>query len=302
MRNRFGPDLPLTVVRGLSLIRDGHGISDAARALGVSQPALSKGIADLEKKHGMHFLRRGLRPLELTTEGTCLALYADKMDHLLETVARDLDDARCNRSGLVRIGSFGASASTHLLPDALGVFSRLHPSITVEIRESTDADVLDAVHEGRVDFAVITEPGGDDLDYIPIASDQLMALVPAGHDAADKDALTAGDFDGQPFVLTKGGSAPLVLDWFTAAGRKPHVAHHVLQISSIVACVRAGLGLSIIAELAVPASIPGVIARPLLPAAKRWIVFAHPRAGLRSHAADMFWNFCQSYFDQGDTS
>ncbi|MEJ8473362.1 LysR family transcriptional regulator [Roseibium algae] len=292
-KDLFG-DIPASVARGLHRVETTGSVSDAARSLGISQPALSKGIAQLEKRLKLPLLRRGTRPLTLTEEGRTIALYAVKMDQLRANTLHELEEVRRNLKGVVRVGSFGASASTHILPRLLKAFSAKHSEIGLEVYEYTDQDVLEALREGLVDCAVLSDPPQEELDVLPIASDRLVALLPETHPLTLKANLTAKELASLPFILTKGGSAPQVLQWFANSGQVPRIHHQIMQVSSIVASVRAGLGISVIAELAVPSWISGVTACPLHPPARRQIFFARPQAALRSSIAELFWKYCES--------
>ncbi|QDG78831.1 LysR family transcriptional regulator [Labrenzia sp. PHM005] len=287
-------DIPLVVARALRLIAETGSVSDAARALGVTQPAVSKSIAQLEKRFGVAFLVRGSRPLTLTDEGSALAQYAQQADLLQDKALRHLDDVRKNRTGTVRLGSFGSSASFHILPKLLGSFALKFPGIAVEILEFPDEQLQAVLREGGVDAAILADPDVEDLEIVPLAADQLVALVPDHHKLADKVAVQAADFGVDPFILTKGGSAPLVEKWFAVAGIAPQISHTILQVNSILALVKAGLGNSIIAELAVPEHPVGVRVLPLSPSAPRSIVLARRETAPRSKAAQSFWQFCES--------
>ncbi|WP_153771026.1 LysR family transcriptional regulator [Labrenzia sp. CE80] len=286
-------EIPISVARGLALIQEHGSVSAAARELAISQPALSKGIAQLEKRLHLTLLRRGTRPLELTEEGSAIALYALKADQLLGSTLHGLEESRRNRVGVVRVGSSGASATTHILPKALRQFRQAYPDIGVEIVEYTDQALLSALRDGLVDCGVMANPSENDLEVLSIASDELVALLPEHSDLAKSGSVTAKALGKEPFIFTKGGSGPLVDKWFAKAGVRPYIVHSILQVTSIASCVRAGLGNSIIAQLAVPENFGGLKVVPLLPTVRRDIVYARELSGFRSRAAEIFWRFCE---------
>ncbi|MBG6199041.1 DNA-binding transcriptional LysR family regulator [Labrenzia sp. EL_13] len=295
MRRSPEADIPITVARALRFIQTSGSVSVAARSLGISQPAISKGIAQLEERLGTQLLRRGGRPILLTEEGTALAEYAERADLVQEQVLRKLDDARNNRQGSVRLGSFGSSASFHILPKTLAAFARAYPGINVEIQEYPDMELRQALEEDFVDLAVLSLGSDEGLDVIEIANDKLVALVSADHPLADRNTLKAEDLAGDPFIMTRGGSGPLVEDWFMKTGHTPRVAHTILQVNSIIALVEANLGVSVIAELALPETPGKCKVLPLVPDAPRSIGFARKEDTPRSAAAARFWSFCQKF-------
>lgn len=285
-------DIPSTVARALRLIDECGSLSDAARQLGVSQPAISKGIALLEKELRTTLLRRGARPLSLTDEGRVLAHYATQSDLLKARALQSLSDARNNRSGTVRLGSFGSSASFHILPRVLLAFARYAPEVRVEIVEHPDAELLQVLEDGIVDLAIMTVPEGENLEIEPIVTDALVALVSADHMLADREAISAEDLAGHPFIMTKGGSGPLVENWFRQQGLQPNIVHSIQQVTSLVALVEAGLGISMIARLALSQLSGRCRVLELDPVAPRSIGFVRLERTARSGVAERFWQFC----------
>ncbi|MCV0425806.1 MAG: LysR family transcriptional regulator [Roseibium sp.] len=288
-------DIPMTVARALMLIDAKGSVSEAARSLGVTQPAISKGISQLEQRIGTPLLQRGTRPVALTGEGRIVADYAARADRLQQQFLQDLEEAVNSRSGTVRLGSFGSSASFQILPRTLAAFARQHPGVSVEIIEFPDGELRQVLEEGIVDLAVMTVPDDDSLDIAPIATDKLVALVGERHPLVRHEEVTAADLSNYPFILTKGGSGPLVESWFAAAGRSPKAAHTILQVNSILALVEAGLGVSIIAELALPENLGKCRVVQLSPEAPRTIGFVRKGKTARSKAVEQFWRFCEQY-------
>ena len=282
--------VPALGLRALPIIAKGRSLTRAAAELGVTQPAVSRAIANLERMLGVVVLRRGEGPIGLTAEGGRLAILAEREAELRAVALRDVDDLKRKRSGIVRIGSFGASASTRILPDLLRRFARRHPGVAVEVREIADDDVPAALRDGAVDMALQIDPPGDEFDTIALARDQLVVLLSDNvNDQRTPTTMDAATLSRMPFVMTKGGSEPLVRQWFGRSGVEPNVRHEVAQITSILAFVRAELGASIIAELAVPDDRPGIRIVPLDPPAPRRIVLARCRTTPRSEAANAFW-------------
>lgn len=285
-------DIPLTIARALKHIDDLGSLSEAARLLGVTQPAISKGIGQLEERLGTPLLRRGGRPLVLTEEGKTLAQFAVQNDLLTERALQSLSDARHSRSGTVRLGSFGSSASFHILPKVLSAFAQQYPGVTVEVVEHPDAELKQVLEDGLVDLAIMTISDEDNLDIQPIVTDTLVALVGANHPLADRDTAVAEDLAGHPFIMTKGGSGPLVENWFRQQGLEPRIVHSIQQVTSLVALVEAGLGISMIARLALPEMSRKCRILRLDPVAPRSIGFVRTQKTARSSVVERFWQFC----------
>lgn len=282
--------IPPLALRLLPLLEQLGNFSEAARALNVSQPAASKAIARAEEVCGLALVVRGRRPAALTAEGRILAEHAVRQDELAQHTARRLQESRAHGSGIVRISSFGASASTHILPGLVAAVARRRAAVLVEITERTDEPALQSLRDGLVDFAIVVENDEPDLELMPLARDRLVALIRAKDPLAQRATLDAKTLAAPPFVLSKGGSEPLIRAWFARSGHEPSIRHAIQQITSILAMVRAGMGVAIIAEMAVPETHAGVAVVPLSPGFPRTICLARRVGGFASHAAEIVWH------------
>lgn len=279
-----------STLRLLLLVAQTGNLTEAARACGVSQPAASKAIARAEAQSGLALMRRDRRPLSLTAEGRILADHAQRQADMARALNQLLEESRGRGRGVVRIASFGPSASTHILPGLVAAVTRRHPMLSVEISESADQLSLLALRDGLADFAIAVQNDAPDLEMIVLARDQLVALVPLGDPLAQPGAVDAATLSQRDFILTKGGSEPLVRAWFARSGHEPSVRHRIQQITSILAMVRAGMGVSMIAEMAVPETHAGVAVVPLTPEQPRTICLARRQGSFAFHAAKLLWS------------
>ncbi|CUH78479.1 Hca operon transcriptional activator [Tritonibacter multivorans] len=283
-------NLPALLWRLLPEVRATGNLTQVAARIGVSQPAISKTLAKCETQLGVDLVRRDQRPVKLTQEGEVLADYAQQrlgMEALLE---RRLKVIRQQGAGLVRIASFGASSSTRILPPVLKHLRARFPQVDIELVELTDQEARRALKDGLVDFATLAGSGDLDFDYVPLAEDRLVCLLPEGHRLAGKGPVSPQDLMAEDFIMTKGGSEPLVRDWFRQSGGEPNVRHTALQLTSILALVRAGFGVSVIAEMAVPESHPEVQVAQLAPLKQREIFLCRRDGSFASHAAASVWD------------
>jgi DNA-binding transcriptional LysR family regulator len=286
-------NVPPLALRALPIISKLGSVTGAAAELGVSQPAVSRAVATLEKILGVTALRRGSGMITLTAEGERLAELSTRAATLYADALRDVSDLKRKKTGTIRIGSFGASASARLLPELIVRFSTLHPAVSVEVREISDGEMPAALRDGTVDFALLVAPEDDEFEIIHLAEDRLVALIPETEKVKCPTSVTASEIENTPFIMTKGGSEPLVRRWFSRAHIEPNIRHEVLQLTSILAFVRAGLGVSIIAELAVPDTHPHVTILPLDPPAPRCIALARRRGTPRAEATRAFWRLIE---------
>ncbi|MDG1995104.1 MAG: LysR family transcriptional regulator, partial [Emcibacteraceae bacterium] len=170
-------DFNISALRALLMLERTGSVSQTATQLGVTQPAVSRMLARLEKNVGLNLFRRDVRPITLTSEGNTVAAFAKNIDGTVSVLDEQLKALRNNKIGSVSIGSFGASASTGILPSTLKMIERIYPEIDLKIVEADDEVTVKALRDGLVDMAVIAETS-DEFETIPVTTDNLIGLIP----------------------------------------------------------------------------------------------------------------------------
>ena len=294
MRNNHSMinDPSITVLRALKSIERTGSVSKTAIELGLTQSAVSRSIATYEKTLGLNLLRRDTRPLTLTEEGELVVSHAVEIDRSIVTLNERLQAVKQNKAGTITIGSFGPTASTHLLPSLLAQFTRMHPEISISIQEQPDNNTRLALINENVDVAVLSELT-EEFDAIPIAADQLVALVPKGSSLYSQSSVSPCELEKTPFIMTLAGSEPLILDWFHREGVQPNIRHRIQQTNSILALVKKGFGNAIVTSLSLPHGLEGVKAVPLYPTTERQIYLVKKHGSTRSNATALFWAFVE---------
>ncbi len=151
--------MKLTQLRDLASIAETGGLRRAARRLGLSQPALSRSIRELEDELGVKLFERSVGGMELTDAGRTFAMRG-------EAVRRELERARDEVSQHVGVDtgevSIGLSSAAHvaLLPRAIGPFRRRFPRIKLHLIESLFPALDAQVRDGTIDFYVGPTPAG----------------------------------------------------------------------------------------------------------------------------------------------
>jgi DNA-binding transcriptional LysR family regulator len=266
--------MTLTQLEIFSLVAELQGFTSAAHRLGISQSAVSHAIKALEKELGVELFRRHQSLVEPSEIGRQLLGRARAMLGLANTLQQEAADARGMKRGSLRIGSFGPTASIRLLPGILSQFRAAHPGIEVHVDEGPDRQVLQWLDERRIDvgFVVLEQ---ERFDTFALFEDQMVALLPAEHPLAARNALTLQDLCDDPFILTEAGSSELVSRLFGAAQLRPKVRYRCAQLLSTLEAVSRGDGLSIVAEASLPQlPDPRYVKRPLSPRVPRQIGLA----------------------------
>ncbi|QXI18080.1 LysR family transcriptional regulator [Pseudomonas hamedanensis] len=266
--------MTLTQLEIFSRVAELRGFTLAAQRLGISQSAVSHAMKSLEQELGIELLRRHQSHVELSDIGEQLLLRARAMLGLANTLRQEAADARGMKTGTLRIGSFGPTSSIRLLPKILQRFRQAHPGIEVHIDEGPDRQVIQWLEERRIDVGFVVLPE-ERFDTFALLEDQMVALLPRGHQLAAQSALRLKDLCDDPFVLTEAGSAELVSRLFMAARLQPNIRYRCSQLISTLDTVSRGDAITIVAASSLPDDVSaGYEKRPLLPAVKRQVGLA----------------------------
>jgi len=287
--------MTLTQLRYLVAIADsGLNITLAAERVHATQPGLSKRLRQLEDELGFQlFVRRG-KSLDAVT---------DAGQHVLERARIILAEAaniraiaanlRNETHGELRIATTHTQAR-FALPAAIGALNRRYPQVSVHLQPGRDGEVLAQLEAGHVDLAVISTVGAPPAAGIalPAYRWQRVIVAPQGHPLGEH---------GQPPTLAGLAALPLVSydsslkpdsslrRAFEAAGLQPQIAMTAGDADLIKTYVRAGLGVGLLAEMAIDAcSDADLIALPApdFPECTTWAVLPRQRV-LREYALEL---------------
>ena len=231
-----------------------HGaITEAARALGLTQPALSRRIQALERDLGAPLLERSRKGVALTELGR---LAVEEGRSLLERWERLRATVRAHlrlERGTVRIGG-GAAAVSFLLPEVIRDFRREHSGILFQLREAGSRDVEQAVLEESLELGIVTMPVRNrELLATPLLKDPIVLIAAQGHPIARAGKVPAAALDGAPIIGFEAGSAIRALIDRALERRGVHVdvVMELRSIQSIVRMVAIGQGLAFVSRLGV---------------------------------------------------
>jgi DNA-binding transcriptional LysR family regulator len=241
------------------------GFSRAARRLFAAQSTVSAAVRALEQDLGAPLFARSTRSVALTAFGE--AVLDDARD-ALEAMGRIRAQASPGAEGLrgrVRMGVFTTGPMD--LAGLLGRFHRDHPLVRLQLVASATGSrgLFDEVVHGRLDVAMTALPSEElsGLAPIPLGAADFVALLPARHPLALKDAVTLAELGCEPFVDTPAGFGNrVVLDRaLRRAGKERTVVAEVADLSSVPGFVAEGLGVAVIPDI-VP--VPdGVVTLPV---------------------------------------
>lgn len=170
----------------IKTVADEGGISQAAKKLYVSQPALSQSVKRIEEGLGVLLFRRTPRGLLLTAEGEEYYRMASKILSIYSDFEENLQNRQELKTGTVAVGT-APHQGLRLLPKILAAFYMKYPGITVNVREGTAAELQELLLRGAIDLAFIRETTAENsLNNIlarGLLSTSFLILLPQGHPA-----------------------------------------------------------------------------------------------------------------------
>ncbi|MCU7916254.1 MAG: LysR family transcriptional regulator, partial [Candidatus Thiodiazotropha sp. (ex Gloverina cf. vestifex)] len=229
--------MDLQHLRSLLAVSETGSITEAADHIGITQPALSRRLQQLEAFLGAELLNRGRKGAELTEIGRLVVAEAqilvNRFDHLKEQVRAH----QGLEGGTVRIGG-SATAVSFVLSKAIASFQRSHPAVRFQLKEAGSIEVAEDVISGRLELGLVTLPvQARELDVWPLLNDSIVLVGPKGHPLANKKAINAKALDGLAFVGFEADTA--VRQIINAALREAGVEMNVvMELRSIPAILR----------------------------------------------------------------
>jgi LysR family hydrogen peroxide-inducible transcriptional activator len=223
----------------------------AATACGISQPALSMQIKELEGALGAVLVERGARQIRLTKFGEQAVL---RVRDLLRSVDELGDSARASRdrfTGRLRIGMIPTIAP-YLLPTVIGNLTRTHPELDLHVREALTSKLIQELVEGRLDTAIVALPVSEpSLAEIELFAENFL-LVRPGEDAGTPVPSRETLREMRLLLLEEGHCfRDQALSFCNVQSALPRETLDASSLSTLVQMVSAGMGLTLIPEMAV---------------------------------------------------
>jgi DNA-binding transcriptional LysR family regulator len=228
-------------------------ISRGATRARVSQPAVSKQIAELEAALGLRLLERLPRGCRLTEAGRILEDYAQRWSSLENDAARAIEEYRGLKRGRLAIGA-SQTIGGYLLPEMIAEFHRRFPEIELQLEIGNTEHVQRLLLAGAVELG-LTEGTleSEELESTVFFQDELVAIAPAGHPLLKKKSVTVRELCREPFILREEGSGTRAVmeRALRRQGLKIKPLLSLVSPEAIKNLVAAGMGLSIVSRLIV---------------------------------------------------
>lgn len=229
--------------------------SAAAERHGLTQPAVSLQVRQLERRFGLKLAERVGRRISATSAGLELLTHIRSIDAALTQAEEAMTARAAHVSGRIRLGT-GATACTYLLPPMLGELRRRFPALDIVASTGNTAEMLRALEANTLDIGLVTLPApGRMFDVTPVLDDEFVAIFPADHPDIPA-TITPQSLGRLPLVLFEPGARTrrLVDDWFEAADVAVKPVMELGNTEAMKEIVAAGLGCAVLPRLAVSGS------------------------------------------------
>jgi LysR family transcriptional regulator, cys regulon transcriptional activator len=250
-------------------VRRGLNLTETAKALHTSQPGVSKAILELEEELGIDiFARHGKRLRRVTEPGEQVLRSIEIILREVGNLRRIGDEFSNQESGHLSIATTHTQAR-YMLPEPVTLLRRRYPNVKVALHQGTPEQVAQMLLEERADVGLATESLADfdELITLPCYTWQHVMVVPAAHPLAAVERPTIEQLAAQPLVSYHPSftGRTRIDAAFARAHLKPDIVLEAIDSDVIKTYVRSGLGVGIMAEMAVrdEAAAGDLVARPV---------------------------------------
>jgi DNA-binding transcriptional LysR family regulator len=261
-----------------------RGSFTAAAALLMTQSAVSQHVAALERATATPLVERGTRPVVLTEAGQALTRHARAVVARLGSAEQEVIEITARRHGRLRVGSFPTALAT-FVPSALAAFKKRYPDVTLTVVDDHLQRLLPRLHDAELDLAIVFDDGTEpasraaNLERVHLFDDAYRVALPMGHPLArtgravdvvalDKEAWIGGGPSSAWFLIVRRACGQ--------AGYDPGVTLRTDDYVAVQSFVAAGLGVAVLAGLALAHPVSGIEVRPLrarVPTRRLWVAW-----------------------------
>ena len=268
-------------------------ITRAAGAIGISQPALSRMIAQLEREVGTPLFDRKDRGICLNAAGECLRQHAERVFAELEDARRALRDLSDDDHGEIRLAVLVASA---LLPDLLGGFRSRHPNTAFQLVQHGPGSASDVAADVVITSMPVSIAG---YRNTAVLTEEILLAVPRDHPLAGRESIRLEDAaDGDFISLSPKRQLREMTDAMCRmAGFAPRIVFESDDPATVRGLIRAGQGIAFMPACTWGRQAGDAMVRLHIqsPRCERTIYLAHDASRYPSHAVRAFSRYAAEH-------
>ncbi|MEL6592265.1 MAG: LysR family transcriptional regulator [Bacteroidota bacterium] len=222
----------------------------AAERLFITQPGLSRQIAQLEDRLGVQLFERDKRKVQLTPAGAFLQQEINFVARHLSQTRAQLHRIQAGEQGEIRIGFIG-TAMQKVIPNLLARLTQAHPLINSSLEEMSIGEQVAAVQQDELDVGFVRlENVARGLQMKAVEEDSFSLVVPASHPISDDNFASLAQFREEAFILFSKDYSPIYYDKIVSIcedhGFSPRISHKSVHALTIFRLVEKKLGVAIV--------------------------------------------------------
>ena len=238
-------------------VADKKNFSKAAKALSLTQPAVSFQIQTLEQYYQTMLFDRVNRHVKLTAAGELLLDYAVHMNNLQAELERNMQQLTGHVKGELLVGA-STTIGEYILPYVVGAFKQEYPDVNATIQIMNTNDIAENVNNKSFDLGIIEGPVEltENMEAIAFLEDELVLAIPSDHPFAAKESITLEELKTLPYITREPGSGSRLIfeQALIDADFDIEELHMVMELgstTSIKSAIMGGLGISTISKWAI---------------------------------------------------
>ena len=238
--------------------------SKAAEALSYTPSGVNQLVTALEKELGFPVFRRNTKGVTLTENGELLLPVIRKFLRQEDRIFELSAEMNGLLIGSVNIASY-SSIATHWLPAVIRAFQQDYPQIRIKLMEGIWQEVSKWLDDRSADIGFFSYQEGMPYDFIPLAEDPMLALLPKDHPLAQAETYPLENCKYDRFIMPALGCDDDVEALFAKNGIEPNVQFTTLESLSVMSMVEQGLGMSVMNKLITEKRICDIVMLPIDP-------------------------------------
>ena len=288
----------ISQLRTLVTVVDSGSFSEAARVMGISQPAVTMQVQSLEADVGATLLDRRYRRIDLTEAGRVLLPYARTMLAEVESARERIAALSGSVTGRLIIAA-STTPGVYVVPRLLGPFLAENPEVGITITVHDTAQVIEAIESGHANFGITGAiVKGSKVRFEPVGTDELVVICAPSSPLAKRAAVPLADLTDCAWVVRETGSGTRQVSerFLTEHGVDPAELQIAVELGTgeaMVSAVEGGLGVAMLSSLVAQKALElGTVVRVDLasPPVERTFFAVLPK-GTPTRAAEAFSAF-----------
>jgi DNA-binding transcriptional LysR family regulator len=225
--------------------------TNAAEALSISQPALSRSIARLEEELGVPLFERQGRTVILNPYGR---IFLNRVNRAIQEITIGQQEVQAlldPLKGSISLG-FIHSQGSNLVPDLLGLFRKSFPEIQFLLNQNVTNQSLDQLEAGEIEFCFCSQPlARNNIHWIQLLTEEIILIVPNEHPYANRNSVNLKELSEESFIAFKNelSLGEIIYRIFKEAGFAPKVTFEGEEVGTVAGLVAAKLGIALIPKI-----------------------------------------------------